>query len=44
MATTNSPTLATANFVDGGWQAAADGATDEVLNPATGEVLGEVPA
>ncbi len=36
--------LATANFINGDWQPAADGATDTVLNPATGEVLGEVPA
>lgn len=36
--------LATANFINGGWQPAQDGATDAILNPATGEVLGEVPS
>jgi 1-pyrroline dehydrogenase len=30
------------NFIGGAWVAAADGATDPVLNPATGEVLAEV--
>jgi len=30
------------NFIGGRWAPAADGATDEVLNPATGEVLAEV--
>jgi len=30
------------NFIGGKWVPAADGATDEVLNPATGEVLAEV--
>ncbi len=34
--------MAQQNFIDGAWVAAADGATDEVLNPATGEVLAEV--
>ena len=27
------------NFIAGSWVPAADGATDEVLNPATGEVI-----
>lgn len=36
--------LATANFINGDWHPATDGATDAVRNPATGEVLGEVPA
>jgi hypothetical protein len=36
--------LATANFINGDWQPAQDGATNAVLNPATGEVLGELPA
>jgi 1-pyrroline dehydrogenase len=30
------------NFIGGAWVAAADGATDAVLDPATGEVLAEV--
>ena len=30
------------NFIGGQWVPAADGATDEVVNPATGEVLAEV--
>ena len=30
------------NFIGGQWTPATDGATDEVLNPATGEVLAEV--
>jgi 1-pyrroline dehydrogenase len=30
------------NFIGGQWSPAKDGATDEVLNPATGEVLAEV--
>ncbi len=34
----------TANWIGGDWAAARDGVTDAVLNPATGEVLGEVPA
>jgi 1-pyrroline dehydrogenase len=33
-----------ANFINGGFCPAVDGAVDAVLNPATGEVLGEVPA
>jgi 1-pyrroline dehydrogenase len=33
-----------ANFIAGSWVPAADGATDEVLNPATGEVITSVPA
>lgn len=32
------------NFVGGRWSAAADGATDDVINPATGEVIGAVPS
>ncbi len=32
------------NFIAGTWRDARDGATDEVLNPATGEVLAKVPA
>jgi 1-pyrroline dehydrogenase len=39
-----STSLPTANFINGAWSAARDGATDVVLNPATGEALGEVPA
>lgn len=31
-------------FVDGDWADAADGATDQVLDPATGEVIAEVPS
>ncbi len=34
--------VAQENFIGGAWVAAVDGATDEVLNPATGEVLAEV--
>ncbi|HVN50270.1 MAG TPA: gamma-aminobutyraldehyde dehydrogenase [Acidimicrobiales bacterium] len=30
------------NFIGGAWAPAEDGATDKVLNPATGEVLAEV--
>lgn len=32
------------NFIGGKWLDARGGATDEVLNPATGEVLAKVPA
>jgi 1-pyrroline dehydrogenase len=32
------------NYIGGRWVDARDGATDEVLNPATGEVLAKVPA
>jgi 1-pyrroline dehydrogenase len=32
------------NFIGGEWTASVSGATDQVLNPATGDVLGEVPA
>jgi 1-pyrroline dehydrogenase len=32
------------NFIGGAWVDARDGATDEVLNPATGEVLAKVPS
>jgi 1-pyrroline dehydrogenase len=37
-------TLGNANFIGGDWRQAISGATDVVLNPATGEALGEVPA
>ena len=36
--------MADQNFIDGSWVDARGGATDEVLNPATGEVLAKVPA
>jgi succinate-semialdehyde dehydrogenase/glutarate-semialdehyde dehydrogenase len=36
--------LRQANFIDGKWVQADNGATLEVKNPATGEVVGEVPA
>ena len=32
------------NFIGGAWKPAATGATDEVLNPATGEVIAQVPS
>ena len=32
------------NFIGGSWVDARDGATDEIVNPATGEVLAKVPA
>ena len=32
------------NFIGGDWRSAVDGATDEVVNPATGGVIGTVPA
>jgi 1-pyrroline dehydrogenase len=32
------------NFIGGEWRGAASGATDAVLNPATGATIGEVPA
>jgi len=32
------------NFIGGSWRDASSGATDEVLNPATGEVLAKVPS
>jgi 1-pyrroline dehydrogenase len=32
------------NYIGGAWRDARDGGTDEVLNPATGEVLAKVPA
>ncbi len=41
---TASTTLPSQNFVDGRWADARNGATDDVLNPATGAVLGTVPA
>ena len=31
------------NFVDGDWVAPADGATEAVINPATGEELARAP-
>jgi len=36
--------LGNANFVGGQWRQAESGATDTVVNPATGDTLGEVPA
>jgi succinate-semialdehyde dehydrogenase/glutarate-semialdehyde dehydrogenase len=36
--------LREANFIDGKWVQADSGATLEVRNPATGELVGEVPA
>ena len=44
MTTTSSLASLNANFIGGEWRPAADGATDEVVNPATGEVIGTVPA
>jgi 1-pyrroline dehydrogenase len=46
MATTSSSSLSRldSNFIGGEWRPAADGATDDVVNPATGEVIGTVPA
>ena len=46
MATTLSSSLSRldSNFIGGDWRPAADGATDEVVNPATGGVIGSVPA
>ena len=32
------------NFIAGAWVDAASGATDEVVNPATGEVIASVPS
>ncbi len=32
------------NFIGGDWRSAQSGATDSVVNPATGAVIGEVPA
>ena len=32
------------NFIGNAWQPAHSGATDDVINPATGEVLGSVPS
>ncbi len=37
-------TASNANFIGGDWRPAASGATDVVLDPATGEAIGEVPA
>jgi 1-pyrroline dehydrogenase len=36
--------VALQNFIGGEWRAAGSGATDEVIDPATGETLGVVPA
>ena len=36
--------MAYENFIGGAWKPAASGATDEVLDPATGEVIAEVPS
>ena len=36
--------LLQANYIDGKWVQADSGATTEVKNPATGELMGEVPA
>jgi 1-pyrroline dehydrogenase len=36
--------MAYANFIDGKWEQSASGATDTVLNPATGAPLGDVPS
>ena len=46
MATTLSSSLSRldSNFIGGDWRPAADGATDDVVNPATGGVIGSVPA
>ncbi len=32
------------NFIGGGWRDAVDGAVDEIVNPATGTVLGTAPS
>jgi 1-pyrroline dehydrogenase len=32
------------NFIGGAWKSAGTGATDQVLDPATGEVIAEVPS
>jgi len=32
------------NFIGGKWVSAVDGATDQILDPATGEVIGTAPA
>ena len=34
--------MAKANYIGGTWVEAADGATDDVRNPATGEVIDQV--
>ncbi|MBV8445057.1 MAG: aldehyde dehydrogenase family protein, partial [Candidatus Dormibacteraeota bacterium] len=45
MATTVSPEVATyQQYIDGEWVGAADGATYEVLNPSTEEVMATAPA
>ena len=36
--------MAHENFIGGAWRPAASGATDEVVDPATGEVIAEVPS
>ncbi|MFN3217807.1 MAG: gamma-aminobutyraldehyde dehydrogenase [Acidimicrobiales bacterium] len=33
-----------ANYIGGEWKQAADGAVDVIVNPATGEAIGEVPS
>ncbi|RLE23004.1 MAG: gamma-aminobutyraldehyde dehydrogenase [Actinobacteria bacterium] len=33
-----------ANFIAGDWRQSVSGATDNIVNPATGETLGEVPS
>ncbi len=40
----NSTLLRSTNLIGGNWQAADDGATFDVRDPATGVVLGQVPA
>ncbi len=36
--------MAYENFIGGSWKAAGSGATDQVIDPATGESIAEVPA
>ena len=36
--------MAQENFIGGAWKPAASGATDDVVDPATGEVITQVPA
>lgn len=36
--------MAHANYIGGEWKQAADGAVDVIVNPATGEAIGEVPS
>ena len=35
--------MAHENFIGGAWKAAASGATDDVVDPATGHVITQVP-